>query len=283
MRMRMVVWLVLVALVCSAVPALAWGTGAHLVIAKGVAEALGVTGLPKTLALQVAYGAIAPDFAWVAWEPLSDELGAATHFDPGYVEPWERATTTAQRAFAYGFLSHNNVWGADFWAHSASPFEAGDGYVIDRAAAATALGVPPEAAHDYVEVAIDLLLDQEFPEYQLGNVISRAASSRSGQIPDLLVRCYRDVPGASGPMIRLLESTFRAGVITYGQSLALPTGADDAAMAAALSVAHGVGPAESALYLEAAKLVCLDPWADYLSAIDATVALVADGPWPAVP
>ena len=78
--------------------------------------------------------------------------------------------------------------------------------MIDRAAAAAALGVPADLGHDYVEVAIDLLLDQQYPEYDLGRIISAAASARSSQIPDLLARCYRDVPGSSGPAVRTVEA-----------------------------------------------------------------------------
>ena len=69
--------------------------------------------------------------------------------------------------------------------------------------------------------------------------------------------------------------------MTYGTSLALPTGTDDAALAAALATLHWVSPEDSVAYLELAKLVCLDPWAYYADALEATVTRVANGPWPA--
>ena len=111
-------------------------------------------------------------------------------------------------------------------------------------------------------------------------VLLASAAQRSSQVPSLLVRSYADVPGASRLMIRSLETTFRTGMTAYAGALALPTWQDDASFAAALAVYHGLSPDKSASCLSAAKELCLAPEADYREAIEATIALVAVGPWP---
>jgi hypothetical protein len=61
--------------------------------------------------------------------------------------------------------------------------------------------------------------------------------------------------------------------------LGLPTGQDDAIIARGLGLVKGIGPAQSAACLVEARAICQEPGADYQSALDATVALVANGPW----
>ncbi len=238
------------------------------------------------LLLQGLYAAGAPDIAWQAGAP--DQLGAATHDDPGYLEPWLLASPSSavQRAFAYGWLTHNQVWGADYFAHIGDPLYGtwpapGPGYVVERAAALAAdQGISEDAAHNYVEVAIDLLLDQQFPGLDMGGVLGDAADRRDPAIPSLLVRCYADVPGANRFAIRWLELEYRTGIAVYAGTLALPAGQDDAGFAAGMAVAYGLSAEKSTACLAAAKLLCEAPDAHYLDALDATVVLVANGPWP---
>jgi hypothetical protein len=281
---RLLVALAVLAAMVAAAPAEAWGPGGHAAIAVGVAQDQGLVVRNNYLMLQAVYGSSGPDFAWGATEPLRSALGAATHDAPGCWEVWDRAGTRAEKGFAWGWLSHNQVWGADYYAHLESPLTPGaSGYVVERAAMLTAQGLEAGAAHDFVEVAIDLLLDQEHPEYGVGRLVSKAASSRDSRIPSLLARSYADVPGANWLTIRALESEFRAGMIVYGQTLALPTGSDDATFATGLAAAHGLGLVEAAEWLAAAKALCLDPAARYDNAITSTIGLVAAAPWPALP
>ncbi|MFB3881429.1 MAG: hypothetical protein ACE149_09195 [Armatimonadota bacterium] len=267
-------------------PALAWGPAGHAAIMGGVAQAQGIGAVTRYLGLQATYGAIAPDLAWQASGSLEVTLGAATHDDPGCLEPWERAGSQTERAFAWGWLSHNQAWGADYFAHLGDPFAGswpapGPGYVVERAQVlAASTGISEVAAHDYIEVATDLLLDQQYPDLNLPGVLRSAASQRSSQVPALLVRSYADLPGANRLVIRTFESTFRTGAIAYAEALALPTWQDDASFAAGLAVYHGLSPEQSAACLSVAKELCLAPEADYRVAIQATIALVAAGPWP---
>jgi hypothetical protein len=281
---RTAAWLAMVVLVLAAVPAAAWGPGAHVVVALGVAQQNGASVGSDYLALQAAYGATAPDIAWRAEEPLQSALGAAMHDDPGYREPWDLASpwSPVQRAFAWGWLTHNQEWGADHYAHIVSPTDgAGPGYIVAQAAVlAEAQGIPEEVAHDYVEVAVDLLLDQQYPGLRLGGVLKSSAASRDSQVRSLVVKSYADVPGANWWTIRALEATYRAGLGAYGEGLSWPTGADDGAFATAMALMYGLDVGKSVECLAGAKALCQDPEAHYVDALQATVGLVAGGPWP---
>ncbi|MHC5035090.1 MAG: hypothetical protein ACYTFZ_08645, partial [Planctomycetota bacterium] len=102
MRTRSAGWLVLMLVLLAAAPGLAWAPGGHAVVAKGVAYENGLTLPNNYLVLQAAYGAAAPDVAWSAEKPLRSSLGAATHDDPGYWEPWDlaRPWSGVERSFA---------------------------------------------------------------------------------------------------------------------------------------------------------------------------------------
>ena len=284
MRARLLLFAV-ACLVCSCAPALAWGPAGHAAIMGGVAQAQGIA--PSGyLGLQAVYGAIAPDLAWQASEPLHTTLGAATHDDPGCFEPWDRSGSQSERAFAWGWLSHNQAWGADYYAHLGDPFAGtwpapGPGYVVERARAlAGASGITETTAHDYIEAATDLLLDQQYPGLNLPGILRSAAAQRNSQIAGLLVRSYADLPGSGRLVIRTLETTFRTSAAAYAEALALPTWQDDASFAAGLALYHGLSPEKSTACLSLAKDLCLAPEADYRDAIEATITLVAAAPWP---
>lgn len=278
--------LVVLLVLGSALPLLAWGSATHAALAVGIAQEQGRSFGGRYYLLQAAYGAAAPDLAWFASEPLRTNLGNATHYEPGCREVWDLADphSRIERSFAFGWLSHNDSWAADNFAHNINPLSdplVAPGYIVARGNALEAqYGVPDYLSDQYVEAAVDLLLDQQMPGLKLGSLLSSAARKRDGRIPDLLVKAYADVPGAGSLNIRSLETTFRAGMITYGAGLARPTGADDAAFAQSMAVYFGVGPVESAQYLAAAKSVCQEPSAHYLGALEATILLVAGGPWP---
>jgi hypothetical protein len=183
-------------------------------------------------------------------------------------------------------MSHNEEWGADYYAHLGDPFSGswpapGPGYVVDRASLlAASQGLPEDVCHEYVEAGIDLLLDQEFPALAVGELLTAAAVRRDRQVPLLLVRSYADVPGSTWLTIRALEGAFRSYLAVYGEGLALPIGQDDAALAAGLAALHGLTLQDSAACLAAAKVLCQDPQAHYLDALAATITLVGEGSWP---
>lgn len=117
-----------------------------------------------------------------------------------------------QKAFAYGFVSHNNSWGMDSTAHiSGRTFGKDSGYVWAKAEILAAslgpslsdMGLPlpddvlRDISHYLVETGVDFLVRGLDPS--IGNKIIAAAYSRSSDIPDALVSAYTtDLAAISG-------------------------------------------------------------------------------------
>jgi len=279
--------LVFLLMLAVAMPALAWGTATHIAIGLGVAQAKHLTFPNRYVFLQAVYGATAPDFALAARDPLKSALFAATHEAPGYlrVPALANPLSPIERAFAFGWLTHNQAWAGDLYAHLLNPLTrppAPPGYVVERAIAlreAESETISEQAAHDYIEAAVDLLLDQRPPNLGLPALLRTAAYYRDARIPRLLAKAYGDVAGNPAKIIAL-ESAFRSYVTAYGRALSLPTGQDDALVAYALAALEGLTPAHSAAVLAEAKALCLEPDHSYRNALLATIALIASGPWP---
>jgi hypothetical protein len=163
-------------------PAFAFNSGTHIYIAEKVYKKFWV---PITLDLQ--YGSIAPDFSTFVGDPLKwDPLKAfnQTHYE--FIDLRPDAWTFAQKAFARGWITHNEEWGADFYAHIA--YNNGGGYVTVRASQlSTATGLPMDFTHFAVEAAIDLLL-QEHKDRFLGEKLLLANLLRNREDQNLLIR-----------------------------------------------------------------------------------------------
>jgi hypothetical protein len=111
---------------------------------------------------------------------------------------------------AFGFMTHNDVWGADSTAHhDGKTYGQGTGYVIAKAQELPLLSLPlppivtvkPDwllMNHLVVETAVDVLLQQQLLKQQnklLGQEIKNAvvaAQSWPSEFPDLLVAAYAD-------------------------------------------------------------------------------------------
>jgi len=217
--------LALFGLTLSVGTAYGWAWGTHAFVVKN----LGLDRLPAES--NEIYGSVAADtFNFLFDYPqLMEILATATHTDAEAV--WALADNQPEREFAYGFTSHNEMWGADLTAHQYGLTFGGDygkGYVIAKAdillagglgAAFADLGLPTEGAelmaHILVENSIDLLLAQQHPE--LGEELSRAALFRNQLFPKLLVQAYGDL--APGALIFSVEEGFRVNIIAYGQML----------------------------------------------------------------
>jgi len=69
--------------------------------------------------------------------PFSQYLQGQVHGTPGdesFMKVWDSSRCGLQRSLAYGFLSHNDVWGADYTAHhKACTTGLNEGYVITKA------------------------------------------------------------------------------------------------------------------------------------------------------
>jgi hypothetical protein len=206
--------LLLLALVSSAQ---AWAPGTHILIVNHLN-----TGL-KSNPANLNFGAISPDLNQVLSSNQNSEFFTATHYD--YMPMWQAARKTGaenQLALAYGWMSHNEDWGADHFAHIAStvypnfvnPFpeySGQNGYVWKKStelcqlmtAQVTAYGIPDVAekylsgpaglmnCHFIVEYGMDLLVRQAM-DPQIGAEIKAAAASHDRDaMAALLISAYR--------------------------------------------------------------------------------------------
>jgi hypothetical protein len=214
--------------------AFSWGAATHAYIDDTIHRKGGVYNLAEI------YGGIAPDM----FEYLFDYpeylgyLSYETHNN--FMVPWEKAGSRRSKAFAYGFVSHNDVWGADYTAHhSGITFGQDEGYVITKAGEVIEIleAVPEfntlelpdeiklEIAHEIVENGLDILVKRLDPA--IGQKIATSAARRSPEFPLLLVRAY--APGFSeyagisyaeaAGFITSAEREFRRNMVLYGYVL----------------------------------------------------------------
>ena len=207
-----------------------------------------------------------------------------------FLEAWQIAVTKEEKAFAYGFVSHNNKWGMDSTAHiSGKTYGKGTGYVIAKAEMlATLLGPPLEAqlglppgslsdevlvnlCHYLVESGVDFLVLEKDPA--IGSKLFDAAFFRSDDVPELLVKTYKSDFAAlvkimeteAENYIRDAESTFRDSMMSYGFALTQPDALDLVAQGlASIGVIYlGLQPGSETILtpvaktgIEAAMMLC---------------------------
>ncbi len=213
--------------------AFAWGPATHAYIAHQ---------LPYYQLLwngQKLYGSMAPDLNnFLPGLPVDGFLQthyAAPYATPGFLAVWAAAHTSIQKAQAIGFLSHNEMWGADSFAHNelAAP---PTGYVIEKAALLcqrleTELKdkdlwddygeyITPLNCHFIVEYGIDLLMKHKDPA--LGLRVSTAALLRSPEFPALLAKAYSSDPSITPDQWKQAEAEFRSFAVQYGFELQQP-------------------------------------------------------------
>ncbi len=214
----------------NATDASAWGSAVHAYID----DHLGANG-PVRNANEI-YGGMAPDvFNYMFDHP--DRLRflyGQTHNN--FMRLWDVAHRPLGRSVAFGFVSHNDVWGADSTAHhQCTQCNAPYGYVIVKAqqmvrlAPLSNLGIPDEVAlevhHNVVESALDLLIRHQDPN--VGQKITAGALLRSPEFSLLLAEAYaRDFSRHFGltrseavKAITGEEMKFRRMMIQYGQVL----------------------------------------------------------------
>jgi hypothetical protein len=201
----------------------AFNPGTHLYIADKVCPSCG----PKS---DFYYGAIAPDLALY----VGDQAKWPTSFlDTHYLfmDLRTAARTSSQQAFAKGWLTHNEQWGADFYAHGHPPYLPG-GYVVQKAKAiASAYGVDEELAHYLVEVAVDLLVKKN-DDPKIGLKLLNAVLYRSWEDRNLLanVLVWQN-QRTDWLTLTTAELAFRNLVGRYAMALSLPSPLDKGAIA----------------------------------------------------
>jgi len=95
----------------------AFNPAAHIYIADQVFEYCGRK-------IELYYGSIAPDLAMYVAMP-EKWLTAFDDTHHNYIDLRSYAFGSTQKAFAKGWLTHNEEWGADYYAHINYPLEGG--------------------------------------------------------------------------------------------------------------------------------------------------------------
>lgn len=218
----------------------AWGSATHAYFAKHL-------GSNKSYVnMQEMYGAMVPDMFNVMFgSRYYNYLRSQSHEE--FQKVMNRASTSNMKAFAFGFASHNDVWGADFTAHRAGRTTPGIGYVeahvdnlestfeaailqilldnnIDAEQAKTwAKQFAPSMAHGAVETAVDMLIKRN-EDPSIGARITAASRFRSPSVPYLLIAAYAEdfakefglnIFAASGIIVGA-EAGFREFASYYG-------------------------------------------------------------------
>ncbi len=204
----------------SAGPSQAFNSGTHLYIAERV--------FPFSLdKIDLYYGSMAPDISIYA--PTWVGGFQDTHYEViNLPYSW---WNPVQASFSKGWKTHNEDWGADFYAHICyfKKDETCTGYVIAKAL--QLINLPPlnflpeniavELAHFAVEVAVDLLV-LENDDHALGQKLLGAALLRSPEDLKVLGKVFVASHMTDAATLSGAEATFRDLVIEYGAALALP-------------------------------------------------------------
>ena len=212
--------------------AFAWSAATHAYVEDHLGKKRGLDNSNEI------YGGIIPDvFDYLFDFPYYlGYLYGETHNE--FLKVWNVSRWELERSLAYGFVGHNDVWGADFTAHHlCQTCGTGEGYAISKARELLTiaplppeLGIPDEVAieilHEIVENSVDILVAEKIDPL-IGKKIVTSAILRSPQFPRLLVKAYaKDLAlyaGISYPeavqLITTAEREFRKAMILYGQVL----------------------------------------------------------------
>ena len=201
---KILIFICFISLMLVPASALAWGSATHSYFAKKLGKNNGY------INLQEMYGAVVPDmFNLMFGHPYRNYLWTQTHYE--FMKLVDVAKIGIGKAFAYGFASHNEKWGADYTAHICAVLNPGEGYVVAKTNMLAPLlepkiteflianGIPytPELVQELslafadssVESAIDLLVSQN-EDKQVGAQMALAAQLRNLFVPFLLAKAY---------------------------------------------------------------------------------------------
>ena len=213
-----------------------WGSATHAYIGNKIGAKGGLKNFDEM------YGALAPDVFNYTFAIYYPYLYGQTHYTTFNLK--DVADEKLQKALAYGYFSHNGLWGADFTAHhSGITYGQGQGYVISKATELT-LQVGPllesqgitltapvllEVCHNFVEASVDILVTRLDPK--IGARLVQAGLFRSRSFPAMLVEVYAAGLAANPPgmaiedatrIIMEAEGSFRRITILYGLALTEP-------------------------------------------------------------
>jgi hypothetical protein len=298
----------LICLSLAIVPALAfsWGDATHVYISDRLKAQWGYNNINEM------WGSLGPDIFNFVFDPALCPVWLAdqTHAD-SFMKVWDKADTTSEKALAYGFVSHNEAWGADHTAHvSGRTFGQDYGYINEKAMVLldtpitpayptfgeifASIGMDPDqqlmVAHVIAEYAIDIMLRNDVDPL-IGLKIKVAALARSKKFPALLVDAYAadyasNCPGIDYPtaayVIVSAEEEYRNGMISYGKYISRSEPVAVQLIAKQIvELAPGFlgGPlpipeADAIELVKAAIYVSMEICDDYMTEINATIEYV---------
>jgi hypothetical protein len=222
-----------------------WGNATHTHFSKQLGAHYGFQNLHEM------YGAVLVDGFNLVLSDTGQFIYDKLHHDP--MAMFAAAHSCEKRATAFGFVSHNDNWGADWTAHHHAMTLSGGGYAVlkgmDLASAiqpvlfdilihagvrsslaeSLSYGLAPELGHDLAETAVDLMVKRQV-DPAIGGRILAAAQFRPSSVPDLLcdayaqmlVRTFRMRHQEARAYIAAVEAAYRDQMIQYGQMFLLP-------------------------------------------------------------
>lgn len=238
--------------------AFSWGDATHAYISDRLKARVGYNNINEM------WGSLGPDiFNFIFDEAfcpswLAEQTHGTIPAPDSFMKVWNAASTTSEKALAYGFVSHNEVWGADYTAHiSGLTFGQGVGYINVKAMVLLDTPINPADPHDsnlnptfneifssigmdpyqqliiahvIAEYAIDIMLKNDV-DPSIGRKLKVAAHARNRTFPDLLVDAYAadyaanctsiDYPTAAYIIISA-EAEYRRNMTFYGQAISRP-------------------------------------------------------------
>ena len=289
-----------------------WNQATHAYIADRLGARIGYDNLNEM------WGSVAPDLFNFVFDPalcpgwISDQTQGA---DPDTVmNIWNAASTEKEEALAFGFVSHNNTWGADFVAHVCGlrPGYENDGYIITKAKQLlnapsnpadpqrtfgdvfADLGMSVDeallVAHVITEDAIDIRLGNEVDPL-LGRRLATAARNDTRRFPPLLVKafaadyadhCFGSDYSTAASVLTATEKEHRKNMIFLGQAISQSEPVAVRLLAeqlvgvlpAALGRPLPIPEAQAVEIVEAAMLCAMGICDDYKAEIEATIEFV---------
>ena len=214
-----------------------WGSATHAYIAKELGKEIADP--------QMLNGAAAPDFFYDTGSIGNDYLSNQTHRSITNLK--KKARKMDMATFAFGFISHNEKWGADYTAHK-NGRTTRKGYVITKSsllepkllfhlqAALDDADVPfsfflartlaSNLAHKLTEIAIDLQI-RLHEDTSIGLDFLNSVQNAPDTIPDLLANTYgyglskrlKITREDANHMIAEAELHFRQLMVRYGELL----------------------------------------------------------------
>ncbi len=227
--------------------AFSWNQATHAYISDRLGARVGHDNLSEM------WGSVAPDLFIFIFDPTvcPGWILDQTHgtYSDSFMKVWDAAGTKSEEALAYGFLTHNQAWGADFTAHISSlTFGQDDGYIIAKAKLLlekhypanpdqkfgdifASLGMLPDqallVAHLMTEYAVDIMLSNNVDPL-LGRKLELAARNETKSFRPLFINafaadyaahCFDGDYSTAAQVLTAAEKQHRKNMIFLGQAI----------------------------------------------------------------